>query len=404
MVDHPDDVMSSHFEMSDQLAARRPPILSSMSKARRTRRGHIVVCALQTYSRIGGLQNFNKRVFGNLSDRATSAAEKTPIVLLRGDEGAAFPALPGVEVYGINSPFRYVWRAVLTAVTKADILLIAHINLLPIAVLVRCLRPRLPILLFVHGDDAWNVPEGRRKRWFEPLCLHAVTRIAAVSAYTAALMGREFKVPQSKYRILPNAVDAVTPSVNADQREPHTILTVTRLAATERRKHVDRMILAVALLRPKFPGLRYEIIGEGALRPELEALAKELKVDDIVKFLGRVDDATLDAAYARASVFALPSSKEGFGIVYLEAWQHGIPVLCSDQGAAKEIITDGINGFIVDHSDVAKIADRLERWLSDPGLAKTMGENGRNKVKDRYLNDSFRANLDRIIDDLLGEK
>jgi phosphatidylinositol alpha-1,6-mannosyltransferase len=48
----------------------------------------------------------------------------------------------------------------------------------------------------------------------------------------------------------------------------------------------------------------------------------------------------------------LPSSKEGFGIVYLEAWQHGLPVICSSKGAPKEIVADGVDGFVVDPEDI----------------------------------------------------
>ncbi len=72
------------------------------------------------------------------------------------------------------------------------------------------------------------------------------------------------------------------------------------------------MVRAVAALRQKLPVVRYDIIGDGSLLPELKKLAKDLGVDDIVSFYGRVDDAELLAAYERASVFAMPSNKEGF--------------------------------------------------------------------------------------------
>ena len=68
-----------------------------------------------------------------------------------------------------------------------------------------------------------------------------------------------------------------------------------------------------------------EIVGDGVLRPGLESLAAQIGVERSVRFLGRLADEDLKNAYARASVFAMPSSKEGFGIVYLEAWQFGLP-------------------------------------------------------------------------------
>lgn len=112
----------------------------------------------------------------------------------------------------------------------------------------------------------------------------------------------------------------------------------------------------------------------------------------------------LETAYAKATVFALPSSKEGFGIVYLEAWQHRLPVICSSKGAAKEIVEDGVDGFVVDPEDIGLLADRLKFLLSDPERAKAMGESGRRKVEAHYLDPAFRRNLDGIIDGLGAKK
>jgi glycosyltransferase involved in cell wall biosynthesis len=169
---------------------------------------------------------------------------------------------------------------------------------------------------------------------------------------------------------------------------------------SDREKNVAQMIRAVAKLKDNMPGLKHEIIGDGALRPELEALARNLSVGEIVTFRGNVSKAELNAAYARATVFAMPSSKEGFGIVFLEAWQRGLPVICSLEGASKEVVADGIDGFAVDPADIAMIADRLSLLLSQPDLARAMGERGRRKVEEKYLNAAFRSNLDRIIDEL----
>jgi phosphatidylinositol alpha-1,6-mannosyltransferase len=397
--------MSNFFEVPDNRAARNETMAPSASEFRahpRTlkRRGRLVVCALQTYSRVGGLQNFNKRVVANLAERTIERHEAAPLVVLLGDERAKLPERGGIEIRGFDHPLRFIFHVIRAGFADADLFMISHINLLPIAVLLRCLKPKVPILLFVHGDEVWN-SEGRKRRWYEPLFLHCVSRIASVSTYTATTMAREFSVERSKFRILPNAVDPAQDLLCARNPARPTILTVTRLGRRERRKHVDQVIKAVALLRHKVPGLRYEIIGEGVLRPELEALARTLRVDDIVSFLGRVDDAGVAAAYARANVFALPSSKEGFGIVYLEAWQHGLPVLCASQGAAMEIVLDGADGYVVDPADVDGIVERLLRWLTDPGLARAMGECGRKKVENLYLNKTFRANLDQIIDELL---
>jgi len=367
--------------------------------------GRLVLSALETYSKIGGLQNFNRRVIRSLAKRAWERPEPTPLVLLLRDQSAEIPTLDGIEIAAIGSRVAFFARAVYAAVTQGRILILGHINLLPLAPLVRLLRPKLPILLFVHGDEVWNDPRiSRQKHWFEPWFLRAVTRIASVSSFTAETMAREYRVPPAKFSLLPNAVDTLKAPSETGMRAPATILSVTRLGAADREKNIGQMIRVLAKLRREVSGLQYEIAGDGPLRPELEALANELGVGDIVRFLGFVTDAELEAAYAKAAVFALPSSKEGFGIVYLEAWQHRLPVICSSKGAAKEIVEDGVDGFVVDPEDIGLLADRLKFLLSDPERAKAMGESGRRKVEAHYLDPAFRRNLDGIIDGLGAKK
>jgi glycosyltransferase involved in cell wall biosynthesis len=364
----------------------------------------IVVCALGTYSKIGGLQNFNRRLIQNLAARALERGEPSPLVFVFGDEGAPIPTIEGIDIIAPKGRWRFSWNAVWASVTQANVFMICHVNLLPLATFVGFLRPKTPIMLFVHGYEAWNNPRYRAKRWYESWLLRALTRIASVSAFTADTMAREFNVSRAKFRLLPNAVDPLPTAFSASRPGPTTtILTVTRLDPSEREKNVDQMLQAVAELKATLPTIRYEIVGDGALRPELEMLANDLGVGDIVKFLGRVDDLELNAAYDRATVFAMLSSKEGFGIVYLEAWQRGLPVICGSKGASKEIVADGLDGFVVDAADISMISDRLSLLLSRPEMAKAIGEAGRRKVEAKYLNFAFRSNLDGIIDELLEE-
>lgn len=363
------------------------------------RRERIVFSALETYSLVGGMQNFNRRVIGNLIARAQLRHEPSPLVRTLRDVGSIPHDVSAIaRTYASRVAFTL---ASLTTALNARLLIIGHVNLLPIAALVRCLRWKTPILLFVHGDEVWNEPTRRRKRWYDRLLLLAVDRIASVSQYTADTMSREFRVNPTKFAILPNAVDPIERSTIDAAKHAPTVLTVSRLSSGDRPKNIDQMLRSIAILKKRLPNLRYEIVGDGALRVELEQLAKDLGISENVSFLGRVSDSELADAYRRATVFALPSSKEGFGIVYLEAWLRSLPVLCSSFGASKEVVSDGSDGFVVDHRDADAIANRLYEVLTDPALAQRLGENGRTKVETRYLNHSFQVNLNAIINELL---
>ena len=372
----------------------------SMFSEHPLRQNRIVICALETYSTIGGLQNFNRRLFKNVGQRSVERGEPPALAFLSGDHAAALPPIDGVELVAPKSQPKFMAAVFWASLFKASALLICHVNLLPLAFAVRLFRRRLPIVLFVHGCEVWNGHEPRRRRFFEVRLVGALTRIASVSRFTADSMGREFHIEPGRFRCLPNAVDPLEGRAAPPLPPSPTILTVARLGSGEREKNVHEMIAAVSLLKERLPGVKYEIIGGGSLRLELEALAKKLGVADSVAFLGQVDDNEVREAYGRAAVFAMPSNKEGFGIVYLEAWQFGKPVICSMHGAASEVVADGVDGFVVDPANVEALADRLHVLLTQPDLAKAMGESGRLKVEQKYLNANFRVHLDKILDEV----
>jgi glycosyltransferase involved in cell wall biosynthesis len=293
---------------------------------------------------------------------------------------------------------RFIAR-VIAAARKCDLLLIGHINLLPIAAALKVANPSIRSSLFVHGDEVWN-GTARGRRFYEPALLRCVDVIASVSHYTAAVMAREFGVPPAKFQIFPNAVDTENHTLPRSDRGARAILTVTRLGAGDRRKNIDALIRAISLLKSQGRAALLEVIGDGALRLELEALAAELGVTDEVKFLGRVSDADLRRAYDRASAFVLPSSKEGFGIVYLEAWLHALPVICGREGASHEVVSDGVDGFVCDEHDPAHLAEKIDWLLSNPYEASAMGHQGFIKTHAQYTNARAEYNLQKLLNQL----
>lgn len=375
------------------------PRMFSMRTKRKSEK-RTLICALKTYGPIGGIQSFNRRVINALAKRAAGSAQCPPYVVILNDDIDRLPQNIPAEFLVRFTRLHFAVTTAVCAIFRSNLFIICHVNLIPLAAFVRVFRPKLPILLFVHGIEVWLQPGQRAKHWYESFCLRSLTKISSVSAYTARRMAEDFELPFEKFALLPNAVDPLADEPGRRKREPATILTVNRIDYPDRGKNADQMIRAVAQLRQSVPGLKYVIIGDGGLKSELEALAREMGVADIVEFRGWVGAAELRAAYGEATVFAMPSSKEGFGIVYLEAWQRGVPVICSKDGASSEIVSDGIDGFVVDPADIAMIAERLRDLLLRPELAKAMGENGRRKVEERYLDATFRGNLNALVDEL----
>jgi phosphatidyl-myo-inositol dimannoside synthase len=366
----------------------------------------VTVLLLDTFSVVGGLQKFNQRIIRNISERACEKGDICSEVLILRDLPCHLPkSNSGItfKAFGTNK-IGFLIEAARSVLAGTSAVLIGHINLAPCAVLAKLIDPSVRTFLFVHGVEVWNNKRYRRRRWYDHLCIRDVDTIISVSDYTFHKMADQFSVPRSKYLRIPNAVDlAEVPSFNPAGARSPTILSVSRLSEGDREKHVDKLIRAISIVVQQVPKVRLDIVGDGPLRSELEALAVSIGVEQVVRFCGLVSDSELQLAYGSASVFAMPSSKEGFGIVYLEAWNHRLPVLCSNDGAASEIVEDGVDGFIVNANDECEIAEKIILLLKRPDLACKMGQVGRKKVELEYSASVFKRNLDVVLDEIVKE-
>ncbi len=135
------------------------------------------------------------------------------------------------------------------------------------------------------------------------------------------------------------------------------------------------------------------MVGDGVDRRKAENLTKELGIQDKVKFLGKQDK--INSLMAISDLLLLPSEKESFGLVALEAMAYEVPVVASDAGGLPEVIKEGETGFLVGIGETDKMAERALSILKDPELREKMGKNARKralkefsaaKVVDKYEN------------------
>ena len=109
----------------------------------------------------------------------------------------------------------------------------------------------------------------------------------------------------------------------------------------------------------------------------------------------------LEELYASATVFALPSRGEGFGLVYIEAMRHGVPVIASIHDAAPEINLDGQTGYNVDLDRPDELGDRLLQLLRDRDHARALGENGRRRWSQHFRFSAFRQRFEPLLNEFL---
>ncbi|MBN1955539.1 MAG: glycosyltransferase family 4 protein [Anaerolineae bacterium] len=209
--------------------------------------------------------------------------------------------------------------------------------------------------------------------------VHKARRVIAVSAHAAAETARLLDVDPAKISVVHHGVDPdftpLPPDEIAAFRARHRLPEryILSLGTLEPRKNLLRLVEAFHRLRA--PDLELVLAGgRGWYYQELFARVKELGIEDRVLFPGYVPRDELVLWYNAATVFALPSLYEGFGMPILEAQACGVPVLTSDCAALPEAAGDG--ALLVDPWSVEEIAAGLERLLGDAALGEQLREKG----------------------------
>jgi glycosyltransferase involved in cell wall biosynthesis len=160
------------------------------------------------------------------------------------------------------------------------------------------------------------------------------------------------------------------------------------------------LLRALAEARREVPGLRLAIAGRGPLEPALRALALELGVDDAVDFLGYV--APIQRAIEQAAIVVVPSMGEGFGMVALEAMERARPVIAAEIGGLGELVEDGATGLLVPAGDAEPLARAIVRLAGDLELAARMGEAGRRRALEHFLQERCTERTELLYEEALN--
>jgi glycosyltransferase involved in cell wall biosynthesis len=330
----------------------------------------------------GGIQRFNQTLI-----EACERLETSGVVLSLQDTAAVSAArtIPGrLRFAGFAGDRRRFAIAVSKTLLREhfDRVLIGHINFLTLATTILALCPRRPprALLIAHGIEVWS-GIGRQRRFG----LSRMDQILCVSRYTRRrLLEQAPGLSAERLIIFPNALAGqwrnAAPAPPGRPLPERFILSVTRLEPGDRYKGIATVIEAFSMLADR--ELQYIVVGQGRDLPFLELVAARSGVRDRVQFLDQVSDLELIALYRNCLAFVLPSGKEGFGIVFLEAMFFGAPVIAAAEKGSLDVVRDGKTGVAVAFGDTIAIKEAIERLDCDAGLRKHLRSSGRHLVTD----------------------
>lgn len=359
---------------------------------------------------VGGVQEAGRLTAAALDEIARFRAWATDFLSLNDPPGSHSLGMDGRSI-SFQGFGRAKVQFVLAGIRRArsqprgtnGIVLAAHPNLALPALWIRRSRPHLKVVVMSHGIEVWKPLPGFRRR-----ALARADLVLAPSSDTAKKLVDVQGVAPDKVRKLAWPMNpAFLRMADAPASLPlpaafpqgRVILTVGRWAASERYKGADELIRAVAQLRSEIQGLHLVAVGGGNDLPRLRQLAAELRLTDCVHFLEDLSREEIAACYSHADVFALPSTGEGFGLVFLEAMAFSKPVVGASCGGTTDVVEDEVNGLLVPPRDTQRLVLALKRLLCDESLRDRLGRRGAEIVRERYSFDSFHGELARIIED-----
>jgi glycosyltransferase involved in cell wall biosynthesis len=309
---------------------------------------------------------------------ARTALAQPPRATLDGIEIAYVPFLapPRPGTYGTwgrwaAPPLAVALRALRR--TFAFELVHAH-NAVPAGEAVRRAGLRSPFVVSVHGGDVFHTAPG------SPAGAEAVRaalgRARLVIANSAGIEERCRVLGARATRVVRLGSDL--PAQRAQPYEAPTVVTTGHLVA--RKRHAD-VLRAVALLRDRHPALRYLVIGDGPEREPLRALAAELGVADRLELTGQLPGDEALGRTRRATILAMPSTDEAFGVVYVEAMAGWLPAIAAQgEPGPAEIVAQGGGMTLVPPRDPGAIAAAIDGLLADAAGLREAGEQARATV------------------------
>lgn len=240
-----------------------------------------------------------------------------------------------------------------------------------------------PLIVTIHGQDL-QVTLYRNAQCKKHLSevFEQADRMIVVSTKLKRIAQAEFGYSE-KIAVINNGITPEKLRAEADNLPPtyRTILSVSNLVAS---KGIDLNLIAILKLVERHPKLKYVIIGDGPEMKILVELASNLGLAGRVEFLGRLPHDEVMDYMATADIFSLPSWREGFGVVYLEAMAHGKPVIACRGEGIEDVVINGETGLLAQPKDIDSLVEAIDFLLSNPDKARAIGERAKKLVLENY--------------------
>jgi len=338
-------------------------------------RKKILFLNLTTFSKTGGIEKFNRCFLKALSDLEAENniySNSHSLYDLETDE----QYYPSEKYTGFGQDKSKFVLSSLKKAKRFNYIVLGHINLAIVGIILKLLLPKKKIILITHGIEVWG-----KLPFLHRLLLKKADRIFSVSNFTKGKILELENIQEQKISIFPNTIDPYFPIPDSFEKElslrqeydlkkeDFVLFTLTRLSSKEQYKGYDIVIKSLPALLKKYPRSRYVIAGmyDEIEKERIDSLIKELNLNSIVTIAGYIEDEKIVDHYQMSDVFIMPSQKEGFGIVFIEAMACGLQVIAGNMDGSVDALCNGELGQLVDPESEKEIIAAIER-VADEAL------------------------------------
>ncbi|QNA44975.1 glycosyltransferase family 4 protein [Lacibacter sediminis] len=328
---------------------------------------------LTAFSHMGGIEKFNRAFMKGLADLSSTLHLKSTL-------GGMYDH--SVDKHYVDQQTYHAFKGkklqfVLWAIKQSlqqDVIVLGHLNLAPIAVLLKMIAPKKKLIIICHGVEVFEPVSGFKKK-----ALQQADHVLAVSSFTKDKLVTKQGLSNEKIMVFPNTID---PFFNfpVDFAKPgylqqrygiaaheKVILTLTRLNSNEGYKGYDTLVTVLPeLLKQNIP-FKYILAGKADATElqRMNTLIKSLGLEQQVMMPGFIADKEITDHYLLADVFVMPSKGEGFGIVYTEAMACGLPVIAGNKDGSTEALQFGELGTLIDPDSADELKEALVKVLHE---------------------------------------
>ena len=370
---------------------------------------NVLFLTLRVFSATGGIEKVGRVVCKALTD-LTAGDSLSSLALYsmydetyEADEKYISPAV--FKGFG-QRKLQFVTAAIKKGCT-AKVVLLSHINLLMIGYVIKLFCPGTKLILIAHGIEVWEPLKG-----FKKYMLHKCDKVVCVSEFTRQKMQDLFNLPMEKLVVLNNCIDPyLLPEQNENKDEKLlsklgftkndlVLMTLTRLSSKELYKGYDQVLESVFELKKNYPSIKYLVVGkyDDPEKQRIDAIVERLSLKQQVVFTGFISDEELSRHYRVADLYVMPSKKEGFGIVFIEAMLYGLPVIAGNKDGSTDALLQGRLGQLVDPDDLAAITESIEKVMLNTSAYKPK----RQLLMEHFGFEVYKQKLQTILQEVTG--